>query len=82
MWGDGAAALTVGDEEVIAQCQLLPQMQWTSWITGEKGRTSTTTGKTLIRDEGFMKIVLQAVSATSGICRPCCGRDRSLYPAN
>ena len=46
LWGDGAAALTVGDDEVIAQCLAVATNAVTLWIiTGEKDRISTTTGK-------------------------------------
>ena len=37
LWATVPPALTVGDDEVIAQCLLLPQMQWTLWIiTGRR----------------------------------------------
>ena len=65
LWGDGAAALTVGDDEVIAQCLAVAtnSVDFVDHYRGEGSDFDYDWEERWIRDEGFMKIVPQAVSA-------------------
>ena len=65
LWGDGAAALTVGDDEVIAQCLAVATnaVDFVDHYRGEGSDFDYDWEERWIRDEGFMKIVPEAVSA-------------------
>ena len=65
LWGDGAAALTVGDDEVIAQCLAVAtnSVDFVDHYRGEGSDFDYDWEERWIRDEGFMKIVPEAVSA-------------------
>ena len=65
LWGDGAAALTVGDDEVIAQCLAVATnaVDFVDHYRGEGSDFDYDWEERWIRDEGFMKIVPEAVSS-------------------
>ncbi|HBW83796.1 MAG: 3-hydroxy-3-methylglutaryl CoA synthase [Gammaproteobacteria bacterium] len=64
LWGDGAAALTVGDDEVIAQCLAIATtaVDFVDHYRGEGADFDYDWEERWIRDEGLMKIVPETVS--------------------
>ena len=65
LWGDGAAALTVGDDEVIAQCLAVAtnSVDFVDHYRGEGSDFDYDWEERWIRDEGWLKLVPDAVAA-------------------